>query len=781
MYAHINKIFAEYHDKNIELEFRIKYDFNNDINSIRKIVDFQKKKNKVKFKIIKTINCIKNIKEENLNLIYQVEFLNKGAKKIITTSSKKKLGKPIFNIINNVNIKISLSEEKDVDIFPAESCDIIRIKNRLSISQPYFFNLDYNLNNWRLDITLIKTLPYVEEFNLDDLKQYVTRILPVDIDTDNYFDKVKSIIVQNKLKFKNDNSEIIEVELEYIGKKKPTNKAIDDCIKFISLIPFNTEKKPENNLYKNLLSRVAKWIQPHNINNYISGKFGIKELATQVISLDIFQAHYILIPNINNYFISPKIDGDRSILIFDHDKDEYFSLGHYAKEINLLDFGCIDNKIKKGGDLSSNKCETILDSEYYESSESYYIFDIISYKGESLYDKDYKQRIKYIDKILDDFSGCNKLIKKPIFEFKNSWKSNFKKLLDKKWEFETDGWIFTPSETKDKIKADYIHGKAFKWKPIDVLSIDFLIKNGNLYSGMRKNINEKIFSKYSWNEKYNEYGPVIFTPTYLPLCQKSNNFNISKFKSDYKYDNKIIELIWKNGSWKILRIRKDRQVEVDRGNYFGNNHKVAELIWHSIFWPMNSTHFLKSGMINYQKKSKIVNNNKIYFYKFYSFLLNKIKNNDNFTLVDCGIIYPLFSFIVKLGIYDIDFVVSDGFSCLNIIKSKYNKRFINEPDKHIKIRAFKPSDYDISIDTENLNRVYIAILPTKEQIKHIKHMIKNKNKNKIEIYIVIGINMINTFGKLFSIKKISDVFKFDLNIDSDVKKLYLLHYKKFKY
>ena len=80
---------------------------------------------------------------------------------------------------------------------------------------------------------------------------------------------------------------------------------------------------------------------------------------------------------------------------------------------------------------------------------------------------------------------------KPIFEFKNSWKGKFKKLMGKKWVFETDGWVFTPSETKDKIKADYIHGNAFKWKPIDVLSIDFLLKDGNLYSGIRKNINEK--------------------------------------------------------------------------------------------------------------------------------------------------------------------------------------------------------------------------------------------------------------------------------------------------
>ena len=72
-------------------------------------------------------------------------------------------------------------------------------------------------------------------------------------------------------------------------------------------------------------------------------------------------------------------------------------------ELTLLDFGCSE---KKGGSLN-NSNETILDTEYYEGK--YYIFDIIFIKEKLLFNKDYKDRIVYIDKLIDDFAGCTKV------------------------------------------------------------------------------------------------------------------------------------------------------------------------------------------------------------------------------------------------------------------------------------------------------------------------------------------------------------------------------------
>jgi len=838
MHAYIDKIFSLYgkNSADIELEFRIKYDFKSDINSIKKIINNQKKVNS-KMIIEKTVNCIKNSGEGNL--IYQVKF-NEGGKKIIETYSKKKLGKPFFDSIDGVNIKMSISEEKNIPKFIAEDCDLIRIKNRLSIIMS-------KLKMWRLDITLVKTLSYTEDFNLSDLKSHIIQIFSKNIDKDSYVDFLETI------NYEQDNISI-ELELEYIGNKnhsKSLELTKDDyanIIKYISSMPIEKNRTDiifsqsdniknqehdinyHNNLYRNLLVRVANWIQPLNIHKYKSGELGIKKLTAQVSSLDIFQAQYTLLPNMDNYYISPKMDGIRTLLIFDNDKSEYFSINNEAKELNLLDFGC-DNKFKKGG--FDNPNETILDTEFYTDpntlESSYHLFDVIVYKGEPIFNKDYIDRIKYIDKVLNDFVGCKKLIKKYAVDLSKSWKTELSKILKKKWKFETDGWIFTPSCTVNKIKADYIKGKVWKWKPVNLLSIDFLSIRKNsqsfsLYSGMNKNIAEKILPSGVWNNKFPKYGPILFTPTYLPFYQTNsidtslinevslinnevsliNNNKMDNNKMDNgemdnnkmdnnkmdngEMDNKIIELIWKKNSWKILRIRDDRQIEVERGNYFGNNHRVAELNWHSIFWPIELDLFLKNPSPENESFS-IVNNNSIYFYKLYSFLLKKILHKDrdfhlveDFHLVDAGIIYPFFNYITIFGIKYIDFVVSDGFSCLNIIKRKYDKKFISGSEKNIIIRAFKPNDYNISVEKENITRAYIAILPTKDQILHIKKTIEiNK---KIEMYFVFLSKQKDLFDnfstkKLASVKKLTSVFKnYNSSSDSsisDLDDLYLLH------
>jgi len=43
-------------------------------------------------------------------------------------------------------------------------------------------------------------------------------------------------------------------------------------------------------------------------------------------------------------------------------------------------------------------------------------------------------------------------------------------------------------------------------------------------------------------------------------------------------DNKIVELLY-NKEWQLVRVRNDRADEFETKNYFGNNFKVAELIW----------------------------------------------------------------------------------------------------------------------------------------------------------------------------------------------------------
>ena len=91
---------------------------------------------------------------------------------------------------------------------------------------------------------------------------------------------------------------------------------------------------------------------------------------------------------------------------------------------------------------------------------------------------------------------------------------------------------------------------------------------------------------------------------------------INKFVSPtIKKENIIVELVWDKNKWKLLKIRDDRQIDVNRGNYFGNDHRIAEITWHSIFWPLKLEHFLneKTKYINNLTANLYVNDNKIYY------------------------------------------------------------------------------------------------------------------------------------------------------------------------
>ena len=216
--------------------------------------------------------------------------------------------------------------------------------------------------------------------------------------------------------------------------------------------------------------------------------------------------------------------------------------------------------------------------------------------------------------------------------------------------------------------------------------------------------------------------------------------------------NVITELIWDKQEWKVLKIRHDRQIEVARGNYFGNDHKVADLIWHSIFWYIDEDNLLgKKIEPNYMLENIITKDIPILNSIYISLL-----GTDYTHLVDLGICFPFLTNIVKNGIHDMNFVVSDGFNCLKIINEKYNKHFINSPQKHIKINAYKPIDYEYFGDVCHNKKIYMGVLPTKDQFKVIKTLIK---KNQCHFKIIIHEKGKNMFkSKKIQIKKLNILF-----------------------
>jgi len=152
--------------------------------------------------------------------------------------------------------------------------------------------------------------------------------------------------------------------------------------------------------------------------------------------------------------------------------------------------------------------------------------------------------------------------------------------------------------------------RVYKYKPPEQLTIDFLIKkcpaklqeenkftdhdNKILYL-LFCGINKRVFYKLSMRliKHYNDIFPNIDTknlPQYFPIhFEPSSKKNAYLFWSDKEdLDGEVGEFLYniKKEEWTLTKIREDRKVEVKRGNYFGNNYKVAEFVWMAYLDPL---------------------------------------------------------------------------------------------------------------------------------------------------------------------------------------------------
>ena len=216
-------------------------------------------------------------------------------------------------------------------------------------------------------------------------------------------------------------------------------------------------------------------------------------------------------------------------------------------------------------------------------------------------------------------------------------------------EYETDGLIYTPASLGVGCDASSAKGKssrrtwehAFKWKPPEYNTIDFLIsfekeasgrdKVSNLFQGglnTRKAIQgtsyktailkvgfdsrkhgyinpcETMLSgKWDTDTRGSQYRPVQFFPTNpsdddtgicnLSLTQASNGDELVMAEDgDTVEDNTIVEFSFdidaeQGWQWKPIRVRHDKTAELRKGGRnYGNAYHVANSNWHSIHNPV---------------------------------------------------------------------------------------------------------------------------------------------------------------------------------------------------
>lgn len=531
--------------------------------------------------ISQTMNFIQTSTNQIRQLVFIDGVQNKNAKKIYT---KERLHKPVY-IKGPLPQKLSISRETNIDISSAASSgyDICRSKLRISL----LLN-DYN---WRIDITIVKNSN--KNTSGAELRSIRDKLFGGKLTNDTFAANAPW-----------ECGDIIEIELEYTDINKPCTEEdlnIFDTIFNPCIKQFNALDADKNKVQSALRSISRLITSPNNKSTY-KRHDSIKSLLPQVIELtkNIWYSQLALQPD--KYIVTDKADGTRSLVHI------FIKNSHVLMEIindRIITVNIDSNAINAdnhGGDgiqtLYLADCEYIKDND----ESRCYIFDVMVFNGKNISNQPFEIRQPYIQQMT---------LLSPVLMAKQFEELADTKAIDKVYKakgrsYDIDGLIFIQKG------SPYLETTSYKWKPIDKLTIDFLVKKHPqhkelyyLFVGISRqqlvklglsyvDTYGKMFPFISGSDR--NYLPIQFAPSDNPFAYqwKINSKQLIDALGTDTIDGEIIEMrINPDGGWIPYKIREDRRDNVVSGTYYGNNFMVAESLWYSAKYPL-SYHMITS-------------------------------------------------------------------------------------------------------------------------------------------------------------------------------------------
>lgn len=638
-----------FNDKEQELEMRITIDeslFSDLYNRILK----SELSGDIKIensKIIQSIAFITN--EKNFTSRRAEIFYEKGVKKNESYILKKSSMKPFMTNL----YKLSLAKETPIDTFNYNNVNVVRIKLRSAItfeSKKYKF-----IRDWAFHFTLVYRMgndsESIKKSDYEKLEALRNKLITGDLKVKNFLDLL--------------NTEGIhlfpEFEIEYSPKKSQDIDTMVQSIKgMIDLVKTWLTPAYENVLeYQHEIYSIAERLIK---DRYTLGGFrsrnGLKNLVNQPLQLtnDVFKSE--LLPNIDKYFLSNKIDGERVLVKMSNEPElkiilagEVLNLVELIKDPKkLLKYTLVDAEYIPSTSKSSKSSNSKKDSSKNKSKEKsprIFIFDVLYYDGNKMTQLPFQEREKLLDKIALVFNEatnikCERKIMIPLSKDPKDKKNYYKKQIEKVFNMkftstEIDGLIFTPFNSingnKEHVKYkygypdDYFDMKVYKWKPPEKSTIDFLIlkapdsllgkkpfikKKGKilylLFCGIKKNLMNKINITYMNDYKKIISGihiksdnyPIQFSPSsnpnaylyYAPDSIKDIHGKVGEFVGRKRNADEMLEedkddIITQNEIiWELVKMRPDKDIEVQRGVSYGNSFRTAELIYDTYAHPL---------------------------------------------------------------------------------------------------------------------------------------------------------------------------------------------------
>jgi hypothetical protein len=332
---------------------------------------------------------------------------------------------------------------------------------------------------------------------------------------------------------------------------------------------------------------------------------------------------------LSGYTVTNKADGERCFLVILRDR----------RVLRITP----SNKIMWTGITAEKEIHvgTVLDGEYLADLNQFCIFDTYFYRGKDvrrlpLFTKDEDMsgtRLgcanSFIEDLATDFSALPAQnpfrIETKMFLAGNgrSMEKAIRTLLETKFEYATDGLIFTPRTAPvGSDRRGNVWTTVYKWKPPTQNSIDFLVRtkpgesfdlslgkrviNGTLY--VSRSPGDIVRPCETMTGEYVEpplpldlAGRDRVPTPFLPMVPRSTTAQIIMIPLNERGvpvdtegnrvdDNTIIECSYdtEHGRWNILRTRHDKtyQYRVLNKPQYGNDIAVAESIWTNIHVPI---------------------------------------------------------------------------------------------------------------------------------------------------------------------------------------------------
>ena len=639
---------------------------------------------KANFMTVKQLHYVNGVQDPSKKSFYTKQSLMPP---IYLTSSDK----PAFKI----GLNREIPQQDAPDIF-----DIVRFRFRYSVDIP----------NWRMDLTLVKELR--DTTNISQLKNI----------RDKLFNKLTPKTFLDNINW--NYSDRIELEFEYTGDLSKFSLAhITQLDQFI---------QPSNKTYHDCICDIARIIRPESMREFQRGTYGLKQLGASPIELTRKSYFTDVMPTIDNFIITEKIDGIRTMLIIQDNM--VYILTSNSREFKSFELdesnSCKLDEIKLKNNI--NQIPIILDTECIEidGHPRYYIFDIISHPDcPNISKQSYYKRLECFNGIETQnytINGKEFLYNKNFLQLD---KENYGTVISdfyesmKTQEYDIDGLIFISSDANKTIP--YQKTRNYKWKPIELMAIDFIAKkcpaemlgispyvsreNQTLYllfCGMRREHYKKLgvekfraYTKLFSNVCDNQYGRIRDSYYPIQFSPSSNPYAYLFWSDNNKLDGKVVELSYDTTlcDWHLHRIREDRAEDVKRKSYYGNYFKYAEYIWMNYQNPLTITglgegsnnsyfsntdtslYFAQRKFNNYVKKKLIELNAKQTDLSWFIDLCSG-NGQDLTKYIDCGFRHGLLTDIDRDALTE---AINRKFMYIenkNIDRDKYCKLFVQHMD-----------------------------------------------------------------------------------------------------